>query len=567
VVVVAKRGRFLVAEPLFEPGERLTLSGGRKVRPGQLALVEAAGGRARVIRELGRPDAALDVVEAMLLDRGVRRGFGKKLQAEALDAARRAERDSGSRRDLTEMPTLTVDPATARDFDDAVSASESGDGIRLWVHIADVAAHISPGGGLDDEALRRANSVYVPGSVEPMLPLELSADACSLAPGVERLAVTTEIELGPSAETRSVSFYRSRIRSDARLDYDELDEIFAGRSRAPAEVAEPLALARKAAAALAGRRPKTSLDVHGSEPEFSFDGRDVAGAQMVEQTEAHALIEQLMVCTNERVAELLERKKVPTLYRVHESPDPDRIENLIRQLAALDVPTPPLPKTISPSQAAEIAAEASRLAMRDAERRGHGREAYTSLVLRSMKPAHYSDTNVGHAGLGSPAYAHFTSPIRRYPDLVAHRALLSAVGEREQPQSSDSVAEAGPHCSEREREAMKLERQADDVCAAFLLRRELYEAGPGKRFEGEVNGVIGAGAFIRFGGELAQVYEGFLPARRIGGRERYELDETETKLIGTHGGDAVRLGDPVTVTVDNVDAPRGRVDLVPVEPS
>ncbi len=567
VVVVSKRGRFLVAEPLFEPGDRLTLGGGPKVKPGQMALVQIGGpgGRARVVRELGRPDAALDVVEAMLLDRGVRRGFGRKLQAEAVDAIDRAAKTARDRRDLTDMPTLTVDPATARDFDDAVSASESGDGIRLWIHIADVAAHLTPGGGLDQEARRRANSVYVPGSVEPMLPLELSADACSLAPGVDRLAVTAEIELGPSAETRSVSFYRSLIRSDARLDYDQLDEIFAGRSRPPEGVAEPLALARRAAAALAGRRPKTSLDVSTSEPEFEFDGSDVVRATAVEQTEAHRLIEHLMICTNERVADLLERKKVSTLYRVHESPDPDRIEAMIEQLAALDVPTPPLPKRISPSQAAEIAAEASRMAMREATRRGHGRDAYTSLVLRSMKPAHYSDRNVGHAGLGSPAYAHFTSPIRRYPDLIAHRALLSAVGEGERPHSADSVAEDGPHCSELEREAMKLERQADDVCESFLLQRELYERGHGTAFEGEVSGVIGAGAFIRFEGELSEVYEGFLPARRIGGRERYELDETETKLIGTHGGDAVRLGDPVTVSVDKVEAPRGRVDLVPVE--
>jgi ribonuclease R len=528
-----------------------------------MALVQTGPGRNKVLRVLGRPDAALDVVEAMLLDRGVRRGFGKQLQAEAVDAAERAAGVSSARRDLTEMPTLTVDPATARDFDDAVSASETGDGVRLWIHIADVAAHIGAGGALDREALRRGNSVYVPGSVEPMLPLELSAGSCSLSPGVDRLAVTAEIELGPQAEARSVRFYRSTIRSDARLDYDELDEIFAGRKRAPAHVAETLQLARRAAAALLGRRPKTSLDVESSEPEFSFDGREVVGAKLVEQTEAHSLIEQLMVCTNERVAELLERKKVPSLYRVHESPDPERIEALIEQLAALDVPAPPLPKTVSPSQAAEIAAEASRLAMREATRRGHGREAYTSLVLRSMKPAHYSDENVGHAGLGSPAYTHFTSPIRRYPDLIAHRALLSAVGEDERPHSPDEVAEAGPHCSETERDAMKLERQADDVVAAFLLKREVYERGPGAPFEGEVNGVIGAGAFVRFGGELSEFYEGFLPARRIGGRERYELDETETKLIGTHGGDAVRLGDPVTVTVDNVDAPRGRVDLLP----
>ena len=258
MVVVSKRGRFMVAEPLFEPGERLTLSGGSKVKPGQMALVQTGGRRNRVLRALGRPDAALDVVEAMMLDRGVRRGFGKGLKAEAAEATDRAGSAAGKRRDLTAMPTLTVDPATARDFDDAVSASESGDGIRLWIHIADVAAHISPGSGLDQEALRRGNSIYVPGSVEPMLPLALSADACSLSPGVERLAVTAEIELGPSGETRSVSFYRSTIRSDARLDYDQLDEIFAGRARPPGEVAEPLALARRPASAAAALRASAS---------------------------------------------------------------------------------------------------------------------------------------------------------------------------------------------------------------------------------------------------------------------------------------------------------------------
>jgi ribonuclease R len=201
--------------------------------------------------------------------------------------------------------------------------------------------------------------------------------------------------------------------------------------------------------------------------------------------------------------------------------------------------------------------------MEEAARRGHGGEAYTSLVLRSMKQAHYSERNLGHAGLGSPAYAHFTSPIRRFPDLVAHRALLSLVGAEEEPPRAELMGEAGVYCSDRERDATKLEHIGDDICAAFLLQRELFERGPDASFEGEVSGVVGAGAFVRFGGALADVYEGFLPARTIGGRERYDLDQTETMLVGNRDGDAVRMGDPVSVCVDSVEAPRGRVDLRP----
>ena len=163
-------------------------------------------------------------------------------------------------------------------------------------------------------------------------------------------------------------------------------------------------------------------------------------------------------------------------------------------------------------------------------------------MLRSLKQAHYTDRNLGHAGLGSPAYAHFTSPIRRYPDLIAHRALLSSVGAGEEAPRAEALAEAGP-CTAPSASATPASSSiaADDVCAAFLLKRELFERGADATFEGEVSGVIGAGAFVRFGGALADVYEGFLPARLIGGRERYELDETETMLVGARGGD----GDPL----------------------
>jgi ribonuclease R len=223
-----------------------------------------------------------------------------------------------------------------------------------------------------------------------------------------------------------------------------------------------------------------------------------------------------------------------------------------------------LPEQLAPGQAAELAAEASRRVAAEAARRGHGREAYTSLVLRSLRQAHYSERNLGHAGLGSPAYCHFTSPIRRYPDLIAHRALLAAIGEDERPPAAAAVREAAAHCSEREREAASTERDADDICAAFLLERELFDAGWDAEFEGEVSGVIAAGAFIRFGGRMGDGYEGFVPARRLRG-ERFELNEAQTALIGAKTGRRLRFGDPIDVRVARVEAPRGRVDLDPVD--
>jgi ribonuclease R len=517
-------------------------------------------------RKQAVPKTARDAVELFLREELGGRGFRASLEVEAAGASAVAESRSGPRRDLTGLPTFTVDPATARDFDDAVSAQREAEGTRLWIHIADVAAHVPPGSPLDREARRRGNSTYVPGAVEPMLPHALSEQACSLAPGVERLAVTAEIELGPGGKPAAAAFYRSRIRSDARLDYDELDVIFSGRAEAPEAVAEPLAIAREAAAALGERRGATSLDVESFEPEFRFDSRgNVVGARGVAQTESHRLIERLMILANEQVAQLLERKRVPAIYRVHPAPDPTRIEQLIAQLHELEIPTPPLRGTPSQSEAAQLAAEASRLVGREAGRRGHGRAAYTSLVLRSLKQASYSERNSGHAGLGSDAYCHFTSPIRRYPDLIVHRALLATLGEGEPAPSATQVREVAWHCSERERDSMRIERRADDICAAFLLERELRERGGETAFEGEVGGLIRAGAFVGFGGELGDVYEGFLPARRIGGAERYELNESETALVGQESQRKLRLGDPISVQVSGVEAARGRTDLEPVD--
>ena len=565
VAVLAKRGRFIVAEPLFERGDRLGL--GAKAlngaRAGDIVLVGGGKRGARVVRRIGKPTVARDVLEALMLHEGLRRSFPRAVEDEASETAHAVPRDDDAkaRRDLRELPTFTIDPVDARDFDDAISAQdEPGGRARVWVHIADVSAFVRPDGVTELEAFRRGTSVYVPGAVEPMLPQALSNDACSLRPGEDRLTVAVEMEMA-GADVVSVAFHRSLIRSDARLTYEQVDAIFAGSERAAEPWAEPLTVARRVSAALSERRLErgSAIEVESEEPSFEFDERgDVVAVHHDEQTESHRLIEQLMILANEQVAECLQERKVPTLYRVHERPDPRAVEALATKLAELDVPTPPLPETMTPQQAADAVGAISRSVADYVRKTGRGQAIFHSLVLRALKKAFYSPENLGHAGLASPRYCHFTSPIRRYPDLVVHRGLLATLGLDDARPHAAEMDEAGAASSAAERRALDVERGALDVCFAFLLERSLRE-DPDCEFEGEIVGVIGAGAFIRFGDEG---FEGFLPRRRMRG-DRWQLNETETALIGEHSGGALRLGDPIAVQVDRVDAPRGRVDLIP----
>ena len=515
------------------------------------------GGGARVVWPPRQRESAREAIEQLMRDRGHARRFeqGVERAARAVCERPRVAVGAPARRDLREQATFTIDPTSARDFDDAISAERAEDGaITVWVHIADVSAYVREGSPVDAEARERATSVYVPGAVEPMLPEALSSDACSLLPGHDRAAVTVELELH-GAEVARTAFYRSCIRSDERLNYDRVDAIFAGREPAREPWAQPLAAAREASAALARARLRHggALTLESEEPEFEFDEHgEVSDIKGRVQTESHRLIEHLMIAANEAVARELQSRATTCLYRVHERPRAASVERLAEQLASLGVATPAVPAQITPTQAAELVGEASRLVEAHIQRtiaraRGGetaaaptgGRQALTSLVLRALQQAYYSPRNLGHAGLGSACYCHFTSPIRRYPDLVCHRALLATLGGPERAPRAETLTELGEWASQREREAMQTERDGDDVARAFALERELLEHGWEQTFPGEVVGLIGAGAFVAFGRSVEEEpsegghrYEGMLPVRRLAAAMAERSGEQEGEREG-----------------------------------
>jgi ribonuclease R len=539
VVEIQRRGKLVTGEPFFTPGTPIVLDakGAGELARGDLAVVRTGRGRAHVEEVLGPASQVEPVLEALLVERGARVEFEPHTAPEpSLDG----------RVDLRELVSFTIDPETAKDYDDALSFRREPDGIRAWVHIADVSYFVPAGTPLDRGAERRGLSTYVPGLVAPMLPFDLADDLCSLRPNEDRLTVTVEIP--PDGEPR---FYRSVIRSRARVTYGE-----AQRRHAAPEIVEQFGLADELAGELRRRRfARGALQIATPEIVFRFGEGRVADAWLESEPEAHMLVEELMILANEHVAAFLAGRRREALYRVHERPDPQAISLLLAKLADLGVPTPPAPEHLSPQAAAELAGRISERVTEYIGQSGRGREAFPSLLLRALKQARYDPHNLGHSGLASTAYCHFTSPIRRYPDLVVHRALLRELGQGDDPPPDDlpGVAE---EVSAREREAARIEHEADDICLAWLLGDRLGETGWDERFDGEIVGLIGSGLFVRFGA----VFEGFLPARRLPG-EFFELNPTGTALVGRRSGRRFRLGDGIAVRVESIATSEGKVEL------
>ena len=517
--MLVRRGKYSVADPLFVEERRPVLVA-RKLRrgaeAGDIVLVSAREKnrslRGEVTRVIGPSEDPRNVYEALFASVGTSREFPKNVDVEAEAVA---HRDIKDRTDLRHLPTVTIDGADARDFDDAITVQRSADGYRVWVHIADVTHYVDPGSALDRQAAYRGNSVYLPGTVAPMLPGRLSHDVCSLRPHSERAAVTVEMEVTSGGETRSSRAYRSIIVSDARLTYEAVDAFLRGEETiGEADLVKTAFDLSRRLKTRAARRGK--LDLGGREPEYRIDEDGVpVGAGVRRSTPARELIEELMVLANESVAKLLRSKK-GGVFRVHERPDHDSLELLGERLAAVGMQAEPTTENLG---------TISQIAKSD---------AVNYLILRSIPRALYSPDDLGHYGLALRHYTHFTSPIRRYADVLVHRALLGD----EPPEDPSGIA---GHISEREYRSMICERTADEYTLMWLMRDRVGEV-----LEGTVVSTAAFGLFV----ELETGATGLVHVSKLPGW--WELEPSGVVLSNDNIGASYRVGDRVLVELLDV---------------
>ncbi|HZP12598.1 MAG TPA: ribonuclease R [Nevskiaceae bacterium] len=531
----ARHGQMVVAEIVTPPGKRTLPVGrvteilGEHLAPGM--EIEAA------IRAHGLPHVFPDAVE--------------REAAEIPDEVRAEDR--AGREDLRGLPLMTIDGVDARDFDDAVFAQRAKDGWKLWVAIADVSAYVKPGAPLDEEGLKRGNSVYFPQRVIPMLPEKLSNGLCSLNPDVDRLCMVCEMRVTPKGEIAQSRFFESVMRSRARLIYEDVARILENPDGAEAHerphIVEPLQVLNEVFEALfAAREARGAIDFDSTETKVLYDAqRKIERIVPVQRNRAHRLIEECMIAANIEAGKLVARRKVPAPYRIHEQPDTMKVMALREFLAGRglklgggDKPT-----------AMDYAKTLERAKQRpDAS-------VIQTVMLRSLMQARYSATNVGHFGLALTHYAHFTSPIRRYPDLLLHRAIKHVLAGRrdEFEYTVEDMERHGAHCSMTERRADEATRDA-----MLWLKCEYMREHVGDEFDGVVSSVAPFGLFV----ELQGLYVDGLVHVTALANDYYQFDKSHQRLVGERSKRAFGLGDRMRVRVVRVNLDERKIDLEPV---
>ncbi|TAJ51475.1 MAG: ribonuclease R [Nevskiaceae bacterium] len=535
----AKDGQVVRAEMLSLPGSRNPMTGriteivGEHLAPG--LEIEIA------LRRHDLPHEFPPEVEA---------------EAEAFGPEVRAA-DTEGRVDLRKLPLMTIDGIDARDFDDAVYAEKVRGGYRLVVAIADVSAYVEPGSPLDEEATKRGTSVYFPRRVIPMLPEALSNGLCSLNPNVDRLCLVCDMKLDKDGEVSAAKFYEGVMRSQARLIYEDVSTMLAEPkgelARANARLLPHLQDLDAAFTALfAARQRRGAIDFEGQETKFEFtEDRKIARIVPVQRTRAHRLIEECMIAANIEAAKFVSGRETPALHRVHERPDPQRVLVLKDFLAgrALTLGGGEEP------QAKDFAA------VTEAARGRPDTGLIHMMILRTMAQARYSPEPLGHYGLALEHYAHFTSPIRRYPDLLLHRAVKHIL-KRRKPKSfsysHEQMEALGLHCSMTERRADEATR---DVSS--WLKCEFMSHRVGDTFEGVVSAVTAFGLFV----DLSGLYIDGLVHISTLGEEAYQFDPKAQRLVGRRSGHAYSLGQPIRVQVARVNLEERKIDLVPASPA
>jgi len=543
--VVRKQARQVRLEPVEKKSrDSYILPDAGELRDGDLVLAQAAGAterygpkRAKVLEVIGREDDPRAASLLAIHEHGIPTGFSQAAE----DEAEAAEPPTlGARTDLRDIPLVTIDPIDARDHDDAVFAQPDSDpknagGHIVWVAIADVAAYVRPGSALDREARIKGNSVYFPDRVEPMLPEVLSAGLCSLRQGEPRACLAVRMVFDKSGKKIRHDFARGLMRSAAKLSYEQAQAAIDGK---PDDQTGPLieSVLKPLWAAYAtmkiGRDARSPLEIEAAERRviISPEGK-VVSIRVRESLEAHKLIEEMMIQANVCAAETLEQRGSPLIYRIHDTPSMEKVQNLADFLGTIGLPW---------SKGEAVRTDRFNRLLRET-REGPHAEIVNEVVLRTQMQAQYNPDNIGHFGLNLLRYAHFTSPIRRYADLIVHRALIRALklgddGLRDE--EIPKLADTASAITQAERRAMAAERDATDrYVAAYLAERQ------GAEFEGRITGVTRFGLFVRLKDTGA---DGLVPVSSLGG-EYFVHDDRAHALVGERTGARWTLGKLVQV--------------------
>lgn len=530
-----------------------------KYKAGQVVMVEIIEQPTRHSQPIGRivevlgnyADPGMEI-EIALRKHDLPFEFSPDAEEELKDLPLKVKKSEwAGRRDLRELPLVTIDGETARDFDDAVFAEKKGRGWRLVVAIADVSHYVKPGMALDREAMERGNSVYFPRRVIPMLPEKLSNGLCSLNPEVERLAMVCDMDINTSGVIKAYEFYPAVFRSAARLTYTQVWGWLSGDLQPESEIHRALQPRLQALQALfeillKARHKRGAIDFETIETMMVFDDQGkIDNIIPVQRNDAHRLIEECMLAANVCASDFLEQHKQPCLYRIHEGPTPEKLEGLRSFLKEFglglgggDDPT-----------AKDYAALMEKVKVRPDV------ELLQTVMLRSLRQAVYSPDNVGHFGLSYEHYTHFTSPIRRYPDLLVHRSIKAVLeGKKYKPGKWDEI---GLHCSMTERRADEATRDVTNWLKCYYMRDRI-----GEEFVGTIAAVVPFGVFVA----LDSVYvEGLVHVSELG-EDYFQFDSIKHEMLGERTGKRYRLGDRLDVRLVRADLESGRIDFVLAEP-
>jgi ribonuclease R len=546
VWIVRPEDRRLTHDIIIPTGEQAS------ARSGQVVVVDlveqpsresvAIGRVAEVLGEYGDPGMEIEIA---LRKHKLPHVFPPEVEnREFPDAVR--PRDCKGRRDLRELPLVTIDGETAKDFDDAVYCERAGKSYRLFVAIADVGHYVKHGDALDREAHARGNSVYFPRHVIPMLPEPLSNGLCSLNPGVDRLAMVCEMDIAPRGAITGYRFYPALIRSHARLTYTEVWEMLQNGESEAARRRRDLLPHLELLYALfkvlvKAREKRGAIDFETIETRMVFDDKGKIEKILPERrSDAHRVIEECMLAANVCASEFLERHDHPTLYRVHEGPTPRKLEGLREFLKEFGL-------SLSGGEDPHAKDYAKLL---DQVKDRPDAQLLQTVMLRSLQQAVYSPDNVGHFGLAYESYTHFTSPIRRYPDLLVHRAIKAVLADKRY--SAGDWTQLGEHCSMTERRADEATRDVVAWLKCYYMRDEIGEV-----FDGTISGVTGFGIFVA----LDEVYvEGLVHVSELG-NDYFQFDAPKHRLLGERTGKRYRLGDRLRVRVIRVDLDSARIDF------